>query len=390
MKLNKNDPRLTAYVLNELDANEKIIIEKALNEDPELRAEVQNLQKGVGQFKTHFSSRETLRLSDEQREKIFSAAEAVKKSSWSWLTIGGGLVAASLALMIFKNIPDPRKFDEPAAVVSQIPVTAPESQLAKKPIADESAANKEARGAPAEPILAAAAPVSDTELTGPSTEPPAPAETFAENKAEQAETEAAPAPEVPKMKSAEMADDFSDKKQDVAAPAAELRQAAPAKPIALSANAIAKDSSAYKGMIGSSGGGSASLERAKSAPAARKEIQPKDEAPEDYKVSIKFATSAKPSKIKLSATQEKTLIQHIEDCVSNRYIEPSLKKTDFKIEWQSNKQQEAFNVKLLTGNSLNPLLKNCLKLSVKNQKWPLSQIGTKPFKYILNVQIVSK
>lgn len=81
MKISKNDPRLTAYVLNELDALEKSMIENALKADPELQSEVA--------------------LTKTQREKIFE--KPASSSGWSLWTIGGSLATASLALILFQQ-----------------------------------------------------------------------------------------------------------------------------------------------------------------------------------------------------------------------------------------------------------------------------------------------
>ena len=120
MKIDKKDPRLTAYILGELEPSDILLIEKALTEDAELKKEVNLLKQGLGQLKTHFSEQESFRLNPEQREKILNLGVTAtqKKSSFSWLTIGGGLVAASFAIMVFRTLPNQKLYDEPLPTVA--------------------------------------------------------------------------------------------------------------------------------------------------------------------------------------------------------------------------------------------------------------------------------
>lgn len=125
MKINKNDPRLTAYVLNELDTNERNLIEKAIQADPELQSEVLLLQKTVGVLLQQ-QDQEVYRLSPEQRDKIFPKT----KSIWSmWPALGAGLVTASLALIIFNRT----NYNQPADMAMAPPAQYRDEVSAAKP-----------------------------------------------------------------------------------------------------------------------------------------------------------------------------------------------------------------------------------------------------------------
>ena len=135
MKISKNDPRLTAYVLNELDAAEKTIIEKALQADPELQAEVAEIKKSVVEFSKLALPEADMALSPAQREQIFAkAVPPASTSGWSLWTIGGSLATACLALVLFQQKAHEKRTEyvitDSAPVVKS--VTAVNSQLAPK------------------------------------------------------------------------------------------------------------------------------------------------------------------------------------------------------------------------------------------------------------------
>jgi len=99
MSISKNDPKLTAYVLNELSAAEAKPVADAVKNNPELQFEISRLQANLGLFKKLRPS-ENYRLDPARREKIFSQTQPV--SLWSkYLKVAGGLAVASLALVIF-------------------------------------------------------------------------------------------------------------------------------------------------------------------------------------------------------------------------------------------------------------------------------------------------
>lgn len=120
MKISKNDPRLTAYVLNELDALEKSMIEKALQADSELQNEVAQIKKSIGVFNTLAKSQVEMELSKAQREKIFERPSSAR--GWSIWTIGGSLATACLAVMLFQQKAHERP-ELPMPVTSTTPLS---------------------------------------------------------------------------------------------------------------------------------------------------------------------------------------------------------------------------------------------------------------------------
>lgn len=68
--INSDDPRLTAYVLGELDDNERAEIEAALAASPELQAEVDSIRQAAALFDDSFRSEEAPALTKELREAI--------------------------------------------------------------------------------------------------------------------------------------------------------------------------------------------------------------------------------------------------------------------------------------------------------------------------------
>jgi anti-sigma factor RsiW len=121
MKINKNDPRLTAFVLNELSSAERSVIEQAIQADPELKREVLLLQTTVGLLSQSQES-EVFRLDPAQREKLFPK----KKSLWTVWTLSGGLATACLALILFQRTNyQQTESAAPREVVVQAPAAAP-------------------------------------------------------------------------------------------------------------------------------------------------------------------------------------------------------------------------------------------------------------------------
>ena len=75
MKLSSDDPRLTDYVLGELDEPERTEIEAAIQEDEVLRREVEDLRSFGGLLSGALSERGGSRLSAERRQAIEEALE---------------------------------------------------------------------------------------------------------------------------------------------------------------------------------------------------------------------------------------------------------------------------------------------------------------------------
>lgn len=99
MKIDKNDPRLTAYVLNEVSNADRILIEQAMQSDAELRAEIELLKATVSVL-SEVQNEPVYRLNPAQREKVLGR----KTAGWNWWPALGGLATAGLAIMlVLKN-----------------------------------------------------------------------------------------------------------------------------------------------------------------------------------------------------------------------------------------------------------------------------------------------
>ncbi|WP_320046804.1 von Willebrand factor type A domain-containing protein [uncultured Ilyobacter sp.] len=105
MKFDPNDARLTAYVLNELDADEKAAVEKLLADSPEARAAVEEIRATVDVLSKELGAEPVGTLSDSQRETITSAKSRGGLRLRTWLVASA--VAASL-LIIAVNVMTPR------------------------------------------------------------------------------------------------------------------------------------------------------------------------------------------------------------------------------------------------------------------------------------------
>lgn len=164
MKINKNDPRLTAYVLGELNSADSALIEAALKNDSELQKEVLLIRKST-QLLGGLSSTESHRLSPEQRSAIFPPA----KSSRAWWTLSGGLVTAALALVIFQRshyeatkitpdkiseVSEVAKVPEPPKILAKEPPAAVAADTVADAAADVAAETQAEAAAPAESALA--------------------------------------------------------------------------------------------------------------------------------------------------------------------------------------------------------------------------------------------
>lgn len=71
-----NDPRLTAYVLGELEEVDRQVIENALEDSPELRREVEAIRDGVAILSTGLQAEPCPSLTDDQRRRIDEGCDA--------------------------------------------------------------------------------------------------------------------------------------------------------------------------------------------------------------------------------------------------------------------------------------------------------------------------
>jgi Ca-activated chloride channel family protein len=77
---NPDDPRLTAFVLGELDAADRAAVEQLLESSPEARAFVDDLQDTIGVLRDELSSEPAPALTDEQRAALQNAAESTERA----------------------------------------------------------------------------------------------------------------------------------------------------------------------------------------------------------------------------------------------------------------------------------------------------------------------
>ena len=105
MKITKDSPILTNYLLGEVSPAEKLAVESAMQADPEIRSAVENLKSAVILAKSLNRETSPAKLSEAQRNIILSAAKAKSESGFilNWKSWGSGLLAASLALVIYIN-----------------------------------------------------------------------------------------------------------------------------------------------------------------------------------------------------------------------------------------------------------------------------------------------
>jgi Ca-activated chloride channel family protein len=111
-----NDPKLTAYALNELPEDERRAIEQELKTNPEARKAVDEIQALAGQLNVHYAAEGEPCLTDEQRETIYAAARKTQKEKIipfprkPWLpiaiaaSIGGILLLLSGSIVIFSKV----------------------------------------------------------------------------------------------------------------------------------------------------------------------------------------------------------------------------------------------------------------------------------------------
>ena len=91
----KNDPRLTAYALDELEGDERLEIEKLILREPAARDEVDAIRRAGQMLYTEFAGSAS-GLSDLQKARVMAAAGGKKQRTWSRRRA----IAASLLLAV--------------------------------------------------------------------------------------------------------------------------------------------------------------------------------------------------------------------------------------------------------------------------------------------------
>lgn len=74
MKLTPDSPEITAYALGEVNAEEHAVIERAIAESPELRAEIASLRRLADTLETQLAAEASPALDESRREAILEAA----------------------------------------------------------------------------------------------------------------------------------------------------------------------------------------------------------------------------------------------------------------------------------------------------------------------------
>jgi len=110
--MKKNDPRLTAFVLGELNVEDAIAVKDAMLLDPAIAAEIAAIQEMVNTVAESYGTSEK-KLNATQRSKIFSAGNHSKiediesgrglSSSFTWISAGVGIAAAVTLLITFSG-----------------------------------------------------------------------------------------------------------------------------------------------------------------------------------------------------------------------------------------------------------------------------------------------
>lgn len=116
MKLHPEDPRLTAFLLGELPAEEATAVERAIADDPALQATMREMET-LKTLLTETLAPNAIQLLPQQRENIRTAVRAQKNHlrslpSASWKLWGIPLAAAAvitLCIVIFSAKPKPQE-----------------------------------------------------------------------------------------------------------------------------------------------------------------------------------------------------------------------------------------------------------------------------------------
>ena len=97
MKINSEDPRLTAYALGELDQNEVEEFEQLLDKNSELKSEIDSIKGAIDSLKQEFDNLPKEELSDEQKQSLLSRKNIIitRPSTFSKISRWTGISAAA-------------------------------------------------------------------------------------------------------------------------------------------------------------------------------------------------------------------------------------------------------------------------------------------------------
>src|SRR5579862_58771 len=101
MKMNPDDPQLTAYALGELEPGERAAVEAGLRDNPDCRRVVEEIREAAGRLSAELAAEPCPELSPRQRSAIESKLEPVKIVPlwrWNWAPAFGLAALAACAI----------------------------------------------------------------------------------------------------------------------------------------------------------------------------------------------------------------------------------------------------------------------------------------------------
>jgi Ca-activated chloride channel family protein len=105
MKDRVNEKMLTDYVLGELGPEEEEEMERLIKDSAELQKEVEEIRNVTSYLTESFAEQPQFGLSVEQRDHIEDQTRGPqRRSSWRY-KVAGGLAAACLVVVVYKNLP---------------------------------------------------------------------------------------------------------------------------------------------------------------------------------------------------------------------------------------------------------------------------------------------
>ncbi len=123
MTIDRNDPRWTAYVLDEMDAAERTRFEAEFRTAPEAEEILSEIRETIGLVAQSLSAGEPAHLSSEQRQKVEFHVRPTVGAGSSKLAWAGGLAAAAVVLMGVVSFVTPSLLRSRSASVVVAPVT---------------------------------------------------------------------------------------------------------------------------------------------------------------------------------------------------------------------------------------------------------------------------
>ncbi|MCM8533750.1 MAG: hypothetical protein NE330_21485 [Lentisphaeraceae bacterium] len=98
--MSQEDVRITAYILGELQGQDRIDFEKEMNANPELKEEVESFKEFSAILESGLSDEDQPQLKPEQREKILESTKPKKVIKWNLIM---SAIAACLVVGLFIN-----------------------------------------------------------------------------------------------------------------------------------------------------------------------------------------------------------------------------------------------------------------------------------------------